>query len=439
MSGSSIVRCSPARATENRSTEDEPRTRRGCSQACTSRQPARRAADRLRTATAGVTCGDESIPWFDPTDAGVRARILLLLEAPGRRATAKQGSGFVSADNDDPTAENAWHLYREAGIDRATDIVVWNVIPWYIGTDTGVRAWTHRDLHEAREVVRDLLEQLPDLRVVVLQGKAAAAAWERLDIDLPVIRSPHPSPQNLNTRPAMRESILTALRAAKAAAAEPLPSEVVRPEAPSTQAVPAGPQDGPAPARARNPQSRRLPKSWPRSTFVFLYGPPAVGKLTVAELLAERTGFRLAHNHLVIDAVTPLFPFGTEPFFDLVARFRSDRFEAAAREGLDLVLTYGYTPADEAAVRGCLEIVREHGGRLLFVQLVASRETLLERVVLPSRRDHGKLDDAASLEEVLTQWDFSQPVPFEPNLRIDTDTLNPTEAAERIISHYGLD
>ncbi len=72
---------------------------------------------RLRASRAG----DESIPWFDPTDAGVRARILLLLEAPGRRATAKQGSGFVSADNDDPTAENAWHLYREAGIDRATD------------------------------------------------------------------------------------------------------------------------------------------------------------------------------------------------------------------------------------------------------------------------------------------------------------------------------
>ncbi len=40
--------------------------------------------------------GDESIPWFDPTEAGTEARILMLLEAPGRKATSAQGSGFIS-------------------------------------------------------------------------------------------------------------------------------------------------------------------------------------------------------------------------------------------------------------------------------------------------------------------------------------------------------
>jgi uracil-DNA glycosylase len=162
--------------------------------------------------------GDESIPWFDPTDAGVDARILLLLEAPGRRATAKHGSGFISADNDDPTAENAWRLYREAGIDRRADVVVWNVIPWYIGTDLAIRSWTQTDLGDAREALRDLLGLLPNLVVVVLQGKAAQSAWDRLGIEMPVIRSPHPSPQNLNTRPEMRADILHALLEAKALA-----------------------------------------------------------------------------------------------------------------------------------------------------------------------------------------------------------------------------
>jgi hypothetical protein len=142
-------------------------------------------------------------------------------EAPGRRATAKQGSGFISADNNDPTAENAWRLYREAGIDRRTDIVVWNVIPWYIGTDLAVRGWTRIDLEQARAALRDLLGLLPELRVVVLQGKAAQTAWGRLGIDMPVIRSPHPSPKNLNTRPEMRAAILGALLEAKALARQP--------------------------------------------------------------------------------------------------------------------------------------------------------------------------------------------------------------------------
>src|SRR3954452_19365581 len=56
--------------------------------------------------------GSESVPWFDPTEAGVHARILALLEAPGPKATGAagprpkvKGSGFISADNDDPTAD----------------------------------------------------------------------------------------------------------------------------------------------------------------------------------------------------------------------------------------------------------------------------------------------------------------------------------------------
>jgi Uracil DNA glycosylase superfamily len=162
--------------------------------------------------------GDESIPWFDPTDAGVDAPILVLLEPPGRRATAKQGSGFISADNDDPTAANAWRLYREAGINRRADVVVWNVIPWYIGTDRAVRGWTNTDLDEARDALGSLISLLPRLGVVVLQGRAAQQAWDLLGIEMPVIRAPHPSPRSLNTRPQAWEEILNALRAAKALA-----------------------------------------------------------------------------------------------------------------------------------------------------------------------------------------------------------------------------
>lgn len=73
--------------------------------------------------------GGESVPWFDPTEAGVHARILALLEAPGPKATGAtgprpkaRGSGFISADNTDPTADHVWHLLRDSRIDRARGI-----------------------------------------------------------------------------------------------------------------------------------------------------------------------------------------------------------------------------------------------------------------------------------------------------------------------------
>ena len=50
------------------------------------------------------------------------------------------------------------------------------------------------------------------------------------------------------------------------------------------------------------------------ATLVYLDGPPAAGKLTVATALAERTGYRLFHNHLTVDALAPVFGFGTPAF-----------------------------------------------------------------------------------------------------------------------------
>src|SRR5687768_13788587 len=48
------------------------------------------------------------VPDFDPLDAGVRARVLFLLEKPGPMTAEhgkRTGSGFVSRNNDDSTAE----------------------------------------------------------------------------------------------------------------------------------------------------------------------------------------------------------------------------------------------------------------------------------------------------------------------------------------------
>lgn len=55
--------------------------------------------------------------------------------------------------------------------------------------------------------------------------------------------------------------------------------------------------------------------------LIFLYGPMAAGKLTVARELAARTGFALFHNHLLVDAVAAVFPFGSPSFVRLREQF----------------------------------------------------------------------------------------------------------------------
>jgi hypothetical protein len=49
--------------------------------------------------------------------------------------------------------------------------------------------------------------------------------------------------------------------------------------------------------------------------LVFIYGPTASGKLTVARELAKLRDYRVFHRHLVEDMATAVFPFGSDTLF----------------------------------------------------------------------------------------------------------------------------
>ncbi len=53
-------------------------------------------------------------------------------------------------------------------------------------------------------------------------------------------------------------------------------------------------------------------------TLVIIFGPPAVGKMTVGLELQRITGFRLFHNHMTADPLLRLFPFESAPHRRLV-------------------------------------------------------------------------------------------------------------------------
>ena len=92
--------------------------------------------------------------------------------------------------------------------------------------------------------------------------------------------------------------------------------------------------------------------------LVAIVGPPAVGKMTVGQQLAARTGFALYHNHLVIDHLTPFFEFGSPPFERLVTEYRRRFFEEAAGANRGIVATWGWwfeDPREQPAVEHVIE------------------------------------------------------------------------------------
>lgn len=168
--------------------------------------------------------------------------------------------------------------------------------------------------------------------------------------------------------------------------------------------------------------------------LVFLYGPPAAGKLTVAREIAAQTGFALFHNHLVVDAVHAVFPFGSPSFVRLREQFWLDVIGAAATEDRSLIFTF----QPEASVspdfpQRAIDLVTRAGGRVLLAHLKLSVDEQIARIANTDRAAFGKLRDAGLLRTLQPQFEACEAAMPEPDLVIDTATTSATDAAATIL------
>lgn len=152
--------------------------------------------------------GRGSVLEFDPMDGGIDARALFLFEKPGpmtdeSRSGGRTGSGFISRDNDDRTAEATFRFMEEAAIPRRLTIT-WNIVPWWNGT----RMISRVELQNGVRALEDLIALLPDLRAIILVGRKAARARVIVKSgDIRLFESAHPSPIVRASRPELWKSI----------------------------------------------------------------------------------------------------------------------------------------------------------------------------------------------------------------------------------------
>ncbi|MBP9762561.1 AAA family ATPase [Patescibacteria group bacterium] len=178
--------------------------------------------------------------------------------------------------------------------------------------------------------------------------------------------------------------------------------------------------------------------------LVILYGPPASGKLTVAQALVKKTGYALLHNHLIADFASALFPYGTEAYANFSEELRVRAIKKAIEQKLPgLIMTFAYGLEtkdglrDNIVLKELSRIVGKADGKTTFVRLYADHSTLIERIGLPSRHQHKKLTNKKILVRLLKNYRLEDVVPFAESLSLQTDQRSALQSTKEIIKHLG--
>jgi broad-specificity NMP kinase len=172
--------------------------------------------------------------------------------------------------------------------------------------------------------------------------------------------------------------------------------------------------------------------------LIVIYGPPAAGKLTVAKELAEITGYKVLHNHLVIDMVESVFSRENPMFWKLIDDYRLDIIGKASGENGLIMTLVNIKGKDDSFIQNVIKITKDNGGEVNFVRLTCNQEELKKRLKNNSRKAYGKLMDEEIFNQFVTQNDVFSQISFIDSLDIDNTKTSAKDAAEIIKRHYVL-
>ena len=182
--------------------------------------------------------------------------------------------------------------------------------------------------------------------------------------------------------------------------------------------------------------------------FIVIFGPPAVGKMTVGHELAKRTGFKLFHNHMSIELALNFFGFGEPAFNRLVSDFRKRIFEeVAASELPGLIFTFVWSlqlESDRRYIDDACAIFRRNDGEICFVELEADLQERLRRneteFRLAQKPSKQNLETSRQhILEIEKEHTMNSNADFfyqENYLKIDNTNLSAVEAAQKIIDIF---
>jgi RNase adaptor protein for sRNA GlmZ degradation len=184
--------------------------------------------------------------------------------------------------------------------------------------------------------------------------------------------------------------------------------------------------------------------------LVIIFGPQAVGKMTVGHALEKVTDLKLFHNHMTIELVQPFFNYGTAEGKRLVRLFRDEILGAVAKSelsGLIFTIICDFdSKEDWDYIEEISTMFRENNGKVCLVELEADADVRIERNKTEHRLSHKatKRDLKWSESNLIASIQSHRlnstegEIRDENYLRINNTDISADSVAERIKERFKL-
>ena len=183
--------------------------------------------------------------------------------------------------------------------------------------------------------------------------------------------------------------------------------------------------------------------------FILIFGPQAVGKMTVGQELEKITELKLFHNHVTIELLEPFLGFSKE-MWRLSDLIRIELFKSVSESDLEgLIFTYVWAfdqQEDWDFVDSICEIFESKGATIYFVELEAELNERLERNKSPHRLEHKPTKrnierSESELKDTMEKYrlnSYEGEIKKENYVKINNTHLNAIELAELIKERFSL-
>jgi len=187
---------------------------------------------------------------------------------------------------------------------------------------------------------------------------------------------------------------------------------------------------------------------------LIIFGPAAAGKMTVGRAIAEKTGYKLMHNHMSIDLLLNFFEHGTPEFvrLDKLIRF-SIMKEFAKTDNPGFIFTFmwgfeknGNKMSDEKYIQSIEKIFADEGVETVFLELECSLDERLKRNVTALRLEHKPSKrDTEFTEQMMKKNDqeyrlnsLEGELGSRRHLKVHNENLSPEDVAIQAIEYLDL-